>query len=121
MWFWICWQAVSRPIMIRVCWPSGSCTTQSNNKPKAGRGTAAADSRIGIRPMISSLLMLALLTVTDPAVGPSAAELLDPPSSALYRNLAVFDLQEVSVLESERLELRLQLGSYANPLDLVNG
>lgn len=71
--------------------------------------------------MISSLLMLALLTVTDPAVGPSAAELLDPPSSALYRNLAVFDLQEVSVLESEQLELRLQLGSYANPLDLVNG
>lgn len=71
--------------------------------------------------MFTAFLTFALLTVTDPSVGPAAAAALSAPTSALYRNLAPFDLQEVAVLDSETLELRIQLGSYANPLGLANG
>lgn len=71
--------------------------------------------------MFPALITLALLTITDPAGGPAAAATLTPPTSALYRNLAPFDLQELTVVDSEVLEFRLRLGSYANPLDLPNG
>lgn len=71
--------------------------------------------------MLTAFAFLALLTVTDPSVGPAAADSLTAPTSALYRNLAPFDLQEVTVLDSEKLELSLRLGSYANPLGLANG
>lgn len=71
--------------------------------------------------MIPLFLSLALLTVTDPAPGPTGASVLTAPSSAMYRNLAPFDLREVSVLDSDTLELRLELGAWANPLGLDNG
>lgn len=71
--------------------------------------------------MIPLFLSLALLTVTDPAPGPTGASVLTAPSSAMYRNLAPFDLREVSVLDTETLELRIELGAWANPLGLDNG
>lgn len=71
--------------------------------------------------MIPSLLMLALLTVTDPVNGPAGADTLTAPTSAMYRNLAPFDIQEVAILDEETLELRLSMGSWSNPLGLENG
>lgn len=71
--------------------------------------------------MFSRLAILALLTVADPSAAPASADILTPPTSALYRSLAPFALREVSILDSENLELRIRLGSYANPLELPNG
>ena len=71
--------------------------------------------------MISSLLMIALLTVTDPVGGPAGAGTLTAPTSAMYRNLAPFDIREIAVLDEEHLELRLEMGAWSNPLALENG
>ncbi len=71
--------------------------------------------------MIPSLLMIALLTVTDPVGGPAGAATLTAPTSAMYRNLAPFDIREIAVLDEEQLELRLEMGAWSNPLGLENG
>lgn len=71
--------------------------------------------------MISRLVIAALLTITDPSPAPAASEMLVAPTSAMYRSLAPFALREISLLDSEFFELRIRLGSYANPLGLENG
>ena len=71
--------------------------------------------------MIPSLLMIALLTVTDPVGGPAGAATLTAPTSAMYRNLAPFDIREIAVLDEDTLELQLEMGAWSNPLALKNG
>lgn len=71
--------------------------------------------------MIPSLVMLALLTVTDPVGGPAGASTLTAPTSAMYRNLAPFDIREIAVLDEETLELRIEMAGWSNPLGLENG
>lgn len=71
--------------------------------------------------MFESLLVLALLTVTDPAGDTAGAGALQPPTAPVFRSLAPFDLREVRVAEGETLALEVELGSLANPFDLELG
>lgn len=71
--------------------------------------------------MIKSLLILAFLTVVDPVTGPVGTGDLVPPTAAVYRNLAAFDLQEITVLDAPTVQLELQLGSFSNPYGLPLG
>jgi hypothetical protein len=71
--------------------------------------------------MIKSLLALALLTVVDPVTGPVGAGDLVPPTAAVYRNLAAFDLQEITVADAPDVQLEVQLGSFSNPYGLPLG
>lgn len=71
--------------------------------------------------MIGFAFALALLTVADPAPGPSGVASLTAPTGAMYRSLTPFDIQEAVVLDGETVSLRLRLGSYANPFELELG
>jgi hypothetical protein len=71
--------------------------------------------------MINSFILLALLTVVDPVTGPVGAGDLTPPTAAVYRNLSVFDLQEVTVLDGSTVQLEVKLGSFGNPYGLPLG
>jgi hypothetical protein len=71
--------------------------------------------------MINSLFILALLTVVDPASGPAGVGDLTPPTAAVYRNLSVFDLQEIMVLKGTTVQLEVKLGSFSNPYNLPLG
>ncbi len=71
--------------------------------------------------MLKSLLLLALVTVVDPVPGPSGVDTLTPPTGAMYRSLAPFDLRQARVLDEETVTLELEMASYANPLGLPLG
>lgn len=71
--------------------------------------------------MIKFAFILALLTVTDPVTGPAGAGGLTPPTAAVYRNLAAFDLQEITVLDADTVQLELQMASFSNPYGLPLG
>lgn len=71
--------------------------------------------------MFEAFLVAALLTATDPvgdAVGDGS---LAPPSAAVYRNLAPFDLRQVTVTDDPQLTLEIEMGSLSDPFDLPLG
>ncbi|MEX2535776.1 MAG: glucodextranase DOMON-like domain-containing protein [Trueperaceae bacterium] len=68
--------------------------------------------------MFESLLVAALLTVSDPSGDVTGGGTLSPPSAAVYRNLATFDLRQVTVTDDPQLTLVIEMGSLSNPFEL---
>lgn len=71
--------------------------------------------------MFESLFALAVLSILDPAGDVIGDGTLKPPTAGVYRNLASFDLQRVTVSADEQLTLIVEMGSLANPFDLPLG
>jgi len=71
--------------------------------------------------VLEALFALALLTVTDPSGDAVGAGDLSPPTHAIYRSLSPFDLHSLTITEAETLDLVVEMGSLANPLDLPLG
>jgi hypothetical protein len=71
--------------------------------------------------VFEALLVAAAISLTDPAGDVVGAGSLRPPSAAVYRNLAPFDLRQVTVADGEQLTVEIEMGSLANPFELPLG
>jgi hypothetical protein len=71
--------------------------------------------------VFEALFVAAAITVTDPAGDVVGAESLQPPTAAVYRNLAPFDLRQVSLVDGSPLTLEIEMGSLANTVELPLG
>lgn len=71
--------------------------------------------------MFEAFFVAALLTATDPAGDAVGDGSLEPPSAAVYRNLAPFDLRQVSLTDDPQLTLEIEMGSLSDPFALPLG
>ncbi|MEX2542630.1 MAG: glucodextranase DOMON-like domain-containing protein [Trueperaceae bacterium] len=71
--------------------------------------------------MFETFLIVAALTAVDPVGDVVGAGSLEPPTAAVYRNLAPFDLLGVTVADEEQLTVLIELGSLTNPFELPLG
>lgn len=71
--------------------------------------------------MFEAFLIAAVLSVADPVGDVVGAGSLEPPTAAVYRNLAPFDLRRVTVTDDEQLTVLVELGSLTNPFELPLG
>ncbi|HEX7004687.1 MAG TPA: glucodextranase DOMON-like domain-containing protein [Trueperaceae bacterium] len=71
--------------------------------------------------MFEAFVMAALITLSDPAGDAVGNGSLTPPSAEVYRNLAPFDLRQVTVTDDPQLTLRIEMGSLSDPFELPMG
>jgi hypothetical protein len=71
--------------------------------------------------VFEALIIAATVTLSDPAGDVVGTGSLQPPTAAVYRNLAPFDLRRVTLADGERLTVEIEMGSLANPFELPLG
>jgi hypothetical protein len=71
--------------------------------------------------VFEALLFAAAISLPDPAGDVVGAGSLQPPTAAVYRNLAPFDLRRVTIADGEQLTVEIEMGSLANPFELPLG
>lgn len=71
--------------------------------------------------MIPTLLLAAILSVSDPAGDAIGNGSLEPPTAVVYRTPGVFDAQKFEVLDTPDFGFSLTMGQLNNPWNLPNG